>query len=1492
MLISGGLLGYGHIPNMKPAHSIHIAGTTMPPGTGLNDNFQQPTNDMKTRRCLKTRLALFASLLMASATFADTQIWTGNGFDSLWSTGANWTNATAATTGTPPGPADAVQFYDSSYSTPFVDGAFGGTISSLRFGSTNTDYLTAISSSLNISGAGGLRVGTPGSTGTAVVRSAGFYGAGGSLNMSNSTANLVLNQGDSTANGSHAILNMENLDTFNADLNGLAIGSVNYENSVAQRNAGTLYLARSNRIVLRYSIPAASYLTTATTNALEMVHVGAGNNAAIRSYLYLGITNAIYTDSINIGKSKSSTTSGGIMMFNPNFLGSSPVAYFRGIGGDNSRVSFWSIGDMNNSASSAQHAMGTNDFTGGRVDALVDVMSLGRDCVANHSASGGGRINMGTLTFDNGTINVNTLIVGNQSLAQAGSTSVTPNHGYVNINGANATLIVNTTLKLADTSTQTHTGAKQTFGRVLVNGGTLRANAVTIGANTDTNAIIEVSNAGTFVLSNTLATASKPLSRFSMADSSLGLHLTGAPAVGYVTNLLTSGGGNTINIGSSVVFSSYPAQVTLFKYTTMSNDFSGNGTHNFVLGTLATSVAGAYLTNNTFNSSLDLFIPDDPRPVITTQPASYVDHPNVSFNLSVVATGVPTLSYQWRRSNTNLSNGGSLSGVTTDTLSFTSAQETDSGAYTVVIQNAYGSTTSGVATVTISASDIAPVITGPNNQSVLQGNDATFSTSVSGLPAPSIWWFKNGAILPGQTSASLTIFNAQYPADQATYSIVASNSAGIKTNSAFLTVVVPPGISTEPVNAVVPQGSPASFNVVATGNPSPTYQWSKNNTPIPNQTNATLSFASAQPADAASYAVQVSNAGGVTNSTVVTLTVTSTTLTYTNLSPADGATGVCYDTPLYMKFNTTPVLGTGTLRIYDSGDNLVDTLDLSQNQANNGQIRTIAGQAYYTYPVIIRSNTAAIFPHLGVLTSNTTYYVQIDNGFFRDTGGASMVGIANNTAWNFTTKIVGPDPVVDTNVVVAADGSGDFATIQGVIDWVPSGNLNPITVLVKKGTYEEINRIPTGKNFITFIGEGCQESVIAYANNNTFQLANAGTATRGMFYAGGNDTIFKNLTFTNSTPQGGSQAEAIRVQGLRIILDNCKFASFQDTILINTANTSSGYFNKCLVQGDVDFIWGSGIGFFDQCEIRAMQRSANSGGVYTQARTGAGVYGLIFRDCDITKSVPAVTNNWTLGRDGGNGNPYGNVAWLNCRMDDHISGAGWTDGGLTDKSTLRFWEYLSRNITDTAYVATNSRVAWSRQLYDTDPDPFTNPVNVGNPTNVFASILWEPVLAPYIACQPTNQSALIDQTVTVSAAVGGIPQPVYQWYKGATPVPNGTNEDLVISNAQSGDAGTYSLRVTNDLGFVISDNAVLTMTAPVSPTITNPTKLGNGNFQFSFSGASGQPYRIWASANAGLGPVISTWTQLGSGTFGGSPVVFTDTTATSFSQRYYIVTVP
>jgi autotransporter-associated beta strand protein len=78
----------------------------------------------------------------------------------------------------------------------------------------------------------------------------------------------------------------------------------------------------------------------------------------------------------------------------------------------------------------------------------------------------------------------------------------------------------------------------------------------------------------------------------------------------------------------------------------------------------------------------------------------------------------------------------------------------------------------------------------------------------------------------------------------------------------------------------------------------------------------------------------------------------------------------------------------------------------------------------------------------------------------------------------------------------------------------------------------------------------------------------------------------------------------------------------------------------------------------------------------------------------------------------------------------------------------------------------------------------------------------------------------------------------------------------------------------------------------VQPTLTGTTRLSNGTVQFSFSGASGQSYRVWATTNVGLTPVPNTWVLLTNAVVGTGPVVFTDAQASNFSQRFYVVTVP
>ena len=111
--------------------------------------------------------------------------------------------------------------------------------------------------------------------------------------------------------------------------------------------------------------------------------------------------------------------------------------------------------------------------------------------------------------------------------------------------------------------------------------------------------------------------------------------------------LVTGGSTNVIQILSVPVFSSYPQQIKLIQYTTL----SGTG-YNFGFGATALppTAPNAYLSNNVAGKSVDLVLPNDPRPVIALpEPASYSGNlgDNVSFTVLVNPASVTPLSYQW-----------------------------------------------------------------------------------------------------------------------------------------------------------------------------------------------------------------------------------------------------------------------------------------------------------------------------------------------------------------------------------------------------------------------------------------------------------------------------------------------------------------------------------------------------------------------------------------------------------------------------------------------------------------------------------------------------------------------------------------------------------------------------------------------------------------------------------------------------------------------------
>lgn len=460
-------------------------------------------------------------------------------------------------------------------------------------------------------------------------------------------------------------------------------------------------------------------------------------------------------------------------------------------------------------------------------------------------------------------------------------------------------------------------------------------------------------------------------------------------------------------------------------------------------------------------------------------------------------------------------------------------------------------------------------------------------------------------------------------------------------------------------NQTVEDGVNVSLNPVVTGNPVPTYQWYENGLAISGQTSPSLTLTNVSTSqNGYVYSLVAINPIGVASNSM-TLAVNASvysTMSVTAVTPANGATGICYDTPLTITFSDTVSLGTvGAVKVVDVS-NPGTPVDTINSGSGLFQSRNFPGDSQtFNYPTIaISGNTVKITPHFSTLTSNKTYYVTIDPKAFKDSGGTNFVGLTDTNLWQFTTKSAPADP---NNVVVNGDGSGDFVTVQGAVNSIASGTSATQRVIdIRNGDYNEIVNI-SGKHNVMFRGQNRTATSVGFANNNNI---NGGTHFRMAFKVNANDVVIDTLTITNRTAQGGSQAEALMIESgaARCIVNNAVLASRQDTILANQ-NSSQAYFNNTLVKGNFDYIWGGGNLFFTNCEIRTITGSSSFNVTAARTDTGAsqssslpwanpgGTYtanGMSFVNCTFT-AEPGVGAITLAGSNGTAGN---NVSWSGC----------------------------------------------------------------------------------------------------------------------------------------------------------------------------------------------------------------------------------------------------
>lgn len=288
--------------------------------------------------------------------------------------------------------------------------------------------------------------------------------------------------------------------------------------------------------------------------------------------------------------------------------------------------------------------------------------------------------------------------------------------------------------------------------------------------------------------------------------------------------------------------------------------------------------------------------------------------------------------------------------------------------------------------------------------------------------------------------------------------------------------------------------------------------------------------------------------------------------------------------------------------------------------------------------------------------------------------------------------------------------SAKYKTVEEAVEALPDTGG---TVLIAPGTYR--GQVIVNESHVTFRGEGSDPAATVIVDD-TSQGTRGTKPSYATVHVLGDEFHAVNLTFQNDFNRthaqvfAGSQAQALNLEGDRNVLDHVAILGNQDTLYIGAkgcgqsgslrrpppSSTSfppsatpapvkeaspcipkatRSYFTHCVVAGNVDFIYGDGIAYFEDCEIHSTTHAA--GGYLTaQGKYLADQNSVfVFDHCKLTADAGQM--HVFLGRPW---RPYASVVFLNCEMGAQIEPAGWREwhpGETHSLETAFYAEYHS-----------------------------------------------------------------------------------------------------------------------------------------------------------------------------------------------------------------------
>lgn len=829
-------------------------------------------------------------------------------------------------------------------------------------------------------------------------------------------------------------------------------------------------------------------------------------------------------------------------------------------------------------------------------------------------------------------------------------------------------------------------------------------------------------------------------------------------------------------------------------------------TNSFYNGRISSvSDAGAYamVVSNALGTATSAYLRVSvfaPRaPVITVHPASQSVEQGDTFSLAVAAIGAPPLSYAWRK------DGVLIASATGSSFSqFGRAAASDAAVYTVTVSNAQGSVTSEPAALDVRP-PTPPLITAPLfDRAVRDGEAFTWTVQYAGnRNTTTIEWRKNGVSIPGQGNLDSFSRAAATIADAGDYNVTITNAGGSATTSAKITVIPArlPEIVQHPASGSVLAGNSLVLSVNVRGSGGQFgYRWLRDGVAVQGATNSQLTVFSQDSASAGTYRVEVTNTAGMTTSrdAVVTIDTASTRPPIISTSGSASVDG-----------GTTVALQIGTVANYP--------VQWQRDGANVPNANSNSLSLTNLTPANAGTYTAVVSAPSGTVTSRPIVLSILDAGLaptitVQPTPSVRQIG--DTASFQVTTEGERPLTYQWRKDGVAIPGATAATYSLGNLIAVAAGRYS-VAVTNRVGSVvsnaAELSFLP-----VTLpVFRSHPESRALSADTNTSiqlsaALANSGGTTLQWWKDG---TVIVGATSQNFF-SSGANAATLAGRYVAVATNSAGSVSSNPAVVATYATQSAPVFNS-ISTPTLTLLVGSPIFLTANFTRATAFRWRRGGNEFAESNSPAltlnnaqpgdsGLYVLIGLNAD--GATPATPVQVTIQQPAP-GLPMVTAQPRNTTILPGNSGLIFAGIASNPGATYQ-WRLNGTPIsgaTSTTLTLANFQAAAAGRYSLVATNSF------GSVTTGDAIVTLGTPIAFADAARTESRPA--GTAFTLQLSVEGPGPQTYQWRKNGVAIPGATGAALAFATLRPGDAGVYTLVVTNADGSAVSPAYTLAITA-------------------------------------------------------------------------------